>query len=76
MSTSSRCLPWPGIMKMCSLCHLCCVALELCPAWPGQVRLTPAGPRNNRITESPNRRGGHFDRIANREALPRDSAGF
>ena len=46
------------------------------PAWPGPVRLTPSNPRNYRIAESPNRRGAHFDRIANREALPRDSARF
>ena len=65
MPTSSRCLL--GIMKMCSLCRLCCVAPALCPA---------SDPRNYRIAESPNRRGAHFDRIANREALPRDSARF
>ena len=43
---------------------------------PGLVRLTPFNSRNYRIAESPNRRGAHFDRIANREALPRDSARF
>ena len=74
MPMSSRCLL--EIMKMCSLCRLCCVAQALCPAWPGQVRLTPADPRNYQIAESPNSRGAHFDRIANREALPRDSAQF
>ena len=74
MPTSSRCLL--GIMKMCSLCRLCGVAPALCPAWPGPVRLTPSNPRNHRIAESPNRRGAHFDRITNREALPRDSARF
>ena len=63
-------------MKMCSLCRLCGVAPALCPAWPGPVRLTPSNPRNYRIAESPNRRGARFDRIANREALPRDSARF
>ena len=62
--------------EMCSLCRLCGVAPALCPAWPGPVRLTPSNPRNYRIAESPNRRGAHFDRIANREALPRDSARF
>ena len=40
------------------------------------VRLIPSNPRNYRIAESPNRRGAHFDRIANREALLRDSARF
>ena len=74
MPTSSRGLL--GIMKMCSLCRLCGVDRALCPAWPGQVRLTPSDPRNYRIAESPNRRGAHFDRIANREALPNDSARF
>ena len=74
MPTSSRCLL--AIMKMCSLCLLCGVALALCPAWPGPVRLTTADPRNYGIAESPNRRVAHFDRIANRQALPRDSARF
>ena len=50
MPTSSRCLL--GIMKMCSLCRLCGVAPALCPAWPGQVRLTTCDPRNYRIAES------------------------
>ena len=31
---------------------------------------------NYQIAESPNRRGANFDRIANCEALPRDSARF
>ena len=62
--------------ERCSLCCLCGVAPALCPAWPGPVRSTPSNPRNRRIAESPNRRGAHFDRIANREALPRDSARF
>ena len=62
--------------EMCSLCRLCCVPPALCPAWPGPVRLTPSNPRNYRIAESPNRRGAHFDRITNREALARDSARF
>ena len=76
MPTSSRCLL--GIMKMCSLCRLCCIVIApaLCPAWPGPVRLTPSDPRNYLIAESPNRQGAHFDEIANREALPRDSAQF
>ena len=74
MPTSSRCLF--GIMKMCSLCRLCGIALALCLAWAGPVRLTPSDPRNYRIAESPNRRGANFDRIANREALLRDSARF
>ena len=65
MPTSSRCLL--GIMKMCSLCRLCGVALALCQS---------SDPRNNRIAQSPNRLGAHFDRIANREALPRDWARF
>ena len=45
---------------------------------PGPVRLTAAAAnaRNYRIAESPNRRDAHFDRIANREALPRDWARF
>ena len=66
--------------EMCSLCRLCGIAPALSPAWPGQadVRLTPSSPRNYRIAKSPNRRGANiesiFDRIANREALPRDSA--
>ena len=50
MPTSSRCLF--GIMKMCSLCRLCGIALALCPAWAGQVRLTPFDPRNYRIAEA------------------------
>ena len=74
MPTSSRGLL--GIMKMCSLCRLCGVARALCPARPGPARLTPSDPRNHRIAESPNRQGAHSDRIANREALQRDSARF
>ena len=61
-------------LKMCSLCSLCCVVLALCLAWPCQVRLTPSDPMNYLIAKSPNRRGAHFDQIANREALPRYSA--
>ena len=57
----SRCLL--GIMKMCSLCWLCCVALALCPAWPSPVRLTPADPRNYHS------QGAHFDWTENYEAL-------
>ena len=41
---------------------------------PCPVRLTPSDPRNYRIL--PNRQEAHFDRIANREELPRDSTWF
>ena len=71
MLTSSR-----GLLEIMKMCRLCGVAPALCPAWPGPVRLTPSNPMNYRIAESPNRRGAHFDRIANGEALPRDSARF
>ena len=76
MPTSSKCLL--GTMKTCSLCLLFGVAPALCPAWPGPVRLglTPSVPRNYQTAELPNRRGARFDRIANREALPRDLARF
>ena len=58
MLMSSRCLL--GIMKMCSLCRFRSVALALCPAWPGPVRLTPSDPRNYWIAKSLNSRGAHF----------------